>query len=369
MLAAVLPPLTVVAIATQDLLSARDRAGDAAAGAGVRRRSSAWPPATAPSRSGGRWPRCPATSSTSCAGCPRWWPTAGRAPSPRTIRAVTDRYRRATLDTLRLAFASSAVLELVATLSVALVAVTVGVRLAAGDLTWARRWWCCCWRRRRTGRCAGSARSSTPRPRASPTFEKVDDARSTSRRDADRAGPVRRRRAGPGVTRSDRACYPGRTTPALAAPRLARARARASRSLTGPSGCGKSTLLAVLAGLSRADRRVGAPGGGTAPAADAGGPRSPGCLSARCSWPASVADNLRLGRPDATDDELWQALRRVALAERVRSLPGGARRRRSARTARALSAGERARLALARVGARATARGCSWTSPPPTSTT
>src|SRR5690349_21033933 len=52
----------------------------------------------------------------------------------RTIREITDRYRRATLDTLRLAFASSAVLELVATLSVALVAVVVGVRLAAGSV-------------------------------------------------------------------------------------------------------------------------------------------------------------------------------------------------------------------------------------------
>ena len=51
-----------------------------------------------------------------------------------TIRRVTGSYRRATLDTLRLAFASSAVLELVATLSVALVAVCVGLRLASGDL-------------------------------------------------------------------------------------------------------------------------------------------------------------------------------------------------------------------------------------------
>ena len=48
-----------------------------------------------------------------------------------TIRSITDRYRRRTLHTLQLAFASSAVLELVATLSVALVAVTVGIRLAA----------------------------------------------------------------------------------------------------------------------------------------------------------------------------------------------------------------------------------------------
>ena len=50
-----------------------------------------------------------------------------RAQSTR-IADVTDRYRRASMATLRLAFASSAVLELVATLSVALVAVTVGVR-------------------------------------------------------------------------------------------------------------------------------------------------------------------------------------------------------------------------------------------------
>ncbi|MGZ5366348.1 MAG: ABC transporter transmembrane domain-containing protein, partial [Aeromicrobium sp.] len=51
-----------------------------------------------------------------------------------TIRAVTHRYRRATVDTLKVAFASSSVLELVATLSVALVAVTVGLRLASGSV-------------------------------------------------------------------------------------------------------------------------------------------------------------------------------------------------------------------------------------------
>ena len=51
-----------------------------------------------------------------------------------TIRAVTDRYRRATVETLRLGFASAVALELVATLSVALVAVCVGLRLAAGSM-------------------------------------------------------------------------------------------------------------------------------------------------------------------------------------------------------------------------------------------
>ncbi|MEZ5098158.1 MAG: ABC transporter transmembrane domain-containing protein [Nocardioides sp.] len=51
-----------------------------------------------------------------------------------SIRTITDRYRKATVDTLKIAFASSAVLELIATISVALVAVAVGLRLAAGHL-------------------------------------------------------------------------------------------------------------------------------------------------------------------------------------------------------------------------------------------
>lgn len=51
------------------------------------------------------------------------------------VRRVSDQHRRATLATLRTAFASALVLELVATLSVAVVAVIIGVRLVSGDLT------------------------------------------------------------------------------------------------------------------------------------------------------------------------------------------------------------------------------------------
>jgi ATP-binding cassette, subfamily C, bacterial CydD len=50
------------------------------------------------------------------------------------ISVVSERYRRTTMATLRIGFLSGAVLELAATLGVALVAVTVGVRLADGDL-------------------------------------------------------------------------------------------------------------------------------------------------------------------------------------------------------------------------------------------
>jgi thiol reductant ABC exporter CydD subunit len=50
------------------------------------------------------------------------------------IAEVSERYRRTTMATLRVGFLSGAVLELAATLGVALVAVTVGVRLTDGSL-------------------------------------------------------------------------------------------------------------------------------------------------------------------------------------------------------------------------------------------
>ena len=50
------------------------------------------------------------------------------------IAEVSDGYRRATMGTLRVAFLSGAVLELAATLGIALVAVTVGVRLVNGGM-------------------------------------------------------------------------------------------------------------------------------------------------------------------------------------------------------------------------------------------
>ncbi|MBA3490083.1 MAG: thiol reductant ABC exporter subunit CydD, partial [Longispora sp.] len=52
-----------------------------------------------------------------------------------TIATITHSYRRATMETLRLAFLSALALELLATLSVALVAVGIGLRLVNGNLT------------------------------------------------------------------------------------------------------------------------------------------------------------------------------------------------------------------------------------------
>ena len=57
----------------------------------------------------------------------------GQAQAERIV-AVSDEYRRASMSTLRAAFLSGAVLELAATLGIALVAVVVGVSLAEGNV-------------------------------------------------------------------------------------------------------------------------------------------------------------------------------------------------------------------------------------------
>src|SRR5581483_7538882 len=60
----------------------------------------------------------------------------GRAKAQiKAIGEVTDDYRRATMSTLRVTFLSSLILELVATISVALVAVEIGLRLMGGHIS------------------------------------------------------------------------------------------------------------------------------------------------------------------------------------------------------------------------------------------
>jgi ATP-binding cassette subfamily C protein CydCD len=250
----------------------------------------------------------------------------------RVIAAVTDRYRRRTLGTLRIAFASSAILETVATISVALVAVTVGIRLAAGHLDLRTALVVLLlapeayWPLRRVGAEFHAAAEGVA------TFEAVAELPAVP-------GP-----AAPGSGAASihvealSVVYPGRARPALG-PVTLDIPARGVTAIVGPSGCGKSTLLAVLSGRL-------APTSGYA---DGPGADEIALLAQRPVFVAgTLADNLRLARPEASDEELWRVLRAVALADRVASLPGGLAAD-LAEDGRSLSAGERARLALARV--------------------
>ena len=62
----------------------------------------------------------------------------------------------------------------------------------------------------------------------------------------------------------------------------------------------------------------------------------------------TVADNVRIGRPAASDEEIWQALERVGLGRTVAALPLGIDAP-LGEDGSGLSAGQRARVALARV--------------------
>ncbi len=124
--------------------------------------------------------------------------------------------------------------------------------------------------------------------------------------------------------------------------------ARGVTAVVGPSGSGKSTLLAALMGhlpllagsVVVGDRTID-------PASDEW--RSQIAWVPQRPWiaTASIADNVRLGRPDASDVEVWHVLERVALGEVVAALPDGLHEK-IAEDGADLSAGERARLALAR---------------------
>lgn len=93
----------------------------------------------------------------------------------------------------------------------------------------------------------------------------------------------------------------------------------------GPSGAGKSTLASVLLRFRDPDEGRVEIGGKdiTAYPSDevrgvvSGVPQDPHVFA------STLRENLRLARPGARDDELWEALRRVRLADEVAAMPRG----------------------------------------------
>jgi ATP-binding cassette subfamily C protein CydD/ATP-binding cassette subfamily C protein CydCD len=246
------------------------------------------------------------------------------------VGEVSQRHRRATMATLRLAFLSSAALELLATICVAIVAVTVGLRLSHSGLDLGTALVAILlapeayWPIRRVGAEFHSAADGAE-ALARVTDELADGASGTPGPEPTVARVVAR-----GLTYA----HPGALFPVLH--RVDLTAGVGLTVVTGPSGSGKSTLLELLAGLRE-------PAEGTVTA-----PRTHLVTQRPFLTPGSVRANLTLGTDPATaSDALWQALRRVGLDGPVAALPSGLDSP-LGDDGRGLSAGQRARLVLAR---------------------
>ncbi len=255
----------------------------------------------------------------------------------RTVRAVTDEYRRATMATLRLAFLSSLVLELLATLSVALVAVGIGLRLVDGglDLRTALLVLVLAPEAYLPLRQLGTHYHAAAEglAAAEEVFTVLDAPSPTP-------GAVTTIPVGPLTVADLTVRFPDRDRPALERFSLAVTPGEVV-ALTGPSGCGKSTLLHALLGFVTPESGRIRLGGVDLSDAD------PDAWLARLAWvpqrpylsAGTIAANIQLGL--AADDT---AVARAAVAAGL-DLPlstvvgdGGA----------GLSAGQRQRVALAR---------------------
>ncbi len=265
-----------------------------------------------------------------------------------SIRKITDDYRRATMRTLRIAFLSSFALELLATLSVALVAVTIGMRLVHGELDLY------------TGlvililapeaylplRQVGAQYHAAAEGLAA-AEEIVEVLETPASGPAGTAelpagAPLRIEIEGISVRYEGR----GEDSPNAVSLTVGPGECVA---LTGPSGAGKSTLLQVLLGfVTPTAGRVRVAGVDLAELSQehwrdriAWVPQRPHLFA------GTIAENVRLARAGASDADVAAALKDAGAWEFVSALPNGAQTP-LGEGGVGLSAGQRQRLALAR---------------------
>ena len=161
------------------------------------------------------------------------------------IRAASEKSSAATLDVLKLAFVSSFALELITTLSIALVAVTLGLRLVAGDVEFQPALFL----------LVIAAEFFLPIRKFGVAFHVMISARSSLERlkiflqTSEVKGSVGKILMPPSISLVDVSfTYPKKKSPVLRGVNLNFAAGKVT-ALIGESGAGKSTLLKLLAGL------------------------------------------------------------------------------------------------------------------------
>jgi ATP-binding cassette subfamily C protein CydCD len=235
------------------------------------------------------------------------------------IETVSERHRAEVLGTLRVAFLSSLVLEFLATISMALVAVAVGLRLMGGHLGFETALFVL-----------------VLAPEAYLPLRRLGESYHAGAEGAAAAARIQAVLDEPLPTRGTRTEIPAATITVEDAFSVEPGEIVA---LTGPSGCGKTTLLRVLLGLEHGTVTVG---GVDLHDVD------PAAWHARIAWvpqhphlfAGTIAENVRLGAPDAPPDAVRRALADARLAVDPDTRVGD--------RGTGLSAGERQRVALAR---------------------
>ncbi|GAA0922809.1 hypothetical protein GCM10009554_00610 [Kribbella koreensis] len=260
----------------------------------------------------------------------------------RAVREVTDRHRVASMKSLRLAFLSSFVLELLASISVALVAVGVGLRLIDGKLGLETALLV----------LILAPEAYLPLRQVGAHFHASADGVAASEevfRVLETPLPERGERTDvpdlrvtPLHLHDVTVRYPGRDEPALDGFDLDLWPGEVV-ALAGPSGAGKSTVLAAVLGFVLPERGMVIAGGSAADEFTpehwrrqfAWVPQRPGLRT------GTIADNIRLGHPDATDADVLRALADAGAAELAPTQQVG-------ESGQLLSGGQRRRVALAR---------------------
>lgn len=266
------------------------------------------------------------------------------------IAEVSDDYRRATMGTLRVSFLSGAVLDLAATLGVALIAVTVGVRLVEGHLAL------------QAGltvlilapelyaplRALGAQyhASADGMAVADRILDLLDEPAAVTVADSAVAMPDLR--AVPLRLDDVAFSYPSREGDVLRGASLV-VQPGERVAIVGPSGAGKSTIASLL--LRLAEPTGGAVIAGSVDAREV----DVDAWRAAVAWVpqrgtilrGTVADNIRLGAPDASDAAVREAASAAGADGFIAALPDGYDTV-VGEGGRALSAGQGQRLALAR---------------------
>jgi thiol reductant ABC exporter CydD subunit len=271
----------------------------------------------------------------------------------REIEAATEGVRTATMRTLRVAFLSALSMDMIAGFGVGLVAMVLGLRLLWGQLDLQTA----------MAVLLVAPEIFIPMRRAGAEFHASTEGQAAAARVLQvLATPVppsaTAREPGTGgsgahdagtlVIDSLGVAYEHRERAALAGVSL-HVPPGARLALTGPSGAGKSTVLAAL--LRFVEPCEGTMAFGGRPSSGQSAAEWRGQFSWLPQRPhlfnATLAENLRLGAPGASDEDLARVLEAVGLSELLANLPAGLGTA-VGHDGLTLSSGERQRVALAR---------------------